>query len=118
MPSEDSSERHPRLYFPDGDVVLAAQMSPCTDDVSVQQEDVSPKYWLFRVHKFLLGHHSTTFANLFADAKATAGDMHDGVPLLQMIGDRAQDLALLLTYLYYPTLAIFFSNLDSISLCL
>ena len=96
-------EHHPDLYLPAGDVVLAARTSPSTDDLpSTRREDVTPKYWLFRVHKFLLSHHSATFANLFADASASAGEMYDGVPLVRMEGDRAQDLALLLTYMYYP----------------
>ena len=101
-------ERHPELYLLPGDVVLVARTSPNTDDLlSEEQDDAAPKYWLFRVHKFMLSHHSVAFANLFADANAASGDIYDGVPLVRMEGDRAQDLALLLTYLYYPTYYVF-----------
>ena len=93
-------ERHPDLYFPDGDVVLAVQQTPKADDPA---EGPPVKCTLFRVHKFLLKHHSTTFSNLFADADATPTEVYDDVPLAEMYGDKAEDFALLLSYLYNPS---------------
>ena len=79
----DAAQRHPRLYFADGDIILAAlrfaHHEPGGDD--------GPNYWLFRVHRFLLGHHSTVFANMFADGTAMPGETYEGVPLVEMRGD-------------------------------
>ena len=87
------AERHPTLYFPTGDVVLSASI-----------DTAGPaRTQLFRVHKFLLMHHSTTFSNMFTDATAGPGESYDGVPIIQMEGDDAEDLAKLLNYLYNPT---------------
>ncbi|KAI1787049.1 hypothetical protein LXA43DRAFT_740396 [Ganoderma leucocontextum] len=93
-------ERHPDLYFPDGDVVLAVKQTPHSDEDPL-------KYTLFRVHKFLLKHHSTTFSNFFADANAAPTEAYDGVPLAEMYGDKAEDFALLLSYLYHPSSLVF-----------
>ncbi|KAM5546236.1 hypothetical protein V8D89_000362 [Ganoderma adspersum] len=87
------AERHPTLYFPNGDVVLSASIDSAGP----------PRTQLFGVHKFLLIHHSTTFANMFTDAAAGPGETYDGVPIIQMEGDDADDLATLLNYLYNPT---------------
>ena len=91
-------ERHPYLYFPSGEVVLAVKQTPNPDEV----EDL-PKYTLFRIHQFQLQHHSVAFTNFFADADASLTEVYDGVPLVEMHGDKAEDFALLLDYLYYPT---------------
>ena len=96
LPSS-STVRHQRLYFHDGDVVLAAQTSLLTRDDS----EPSPLL-LFRVHKITLSHNSPAFANMFADASSSAGETYDGVPLVHLEGDKAEDLALLLAFLYYP----------------
>ena len=90
--TEAPPERHPTLYFSDGDVVLAASA-----------DGPPPGSQLFRVHKFLLKHHSPTFANMFLDADAETGESYDGVPMVQLQGDKAEDIALLLNYLYNPT---------------
>ena len=37
-----------------------------------------------------------------ADAAASKELSYDGVPLVQLHGDNAEDLALLMNYLYYP----------------
>ncbi|KAI1787051.1 hypothetical protein LXA43DRAFT_1031005 [Ganoderma leucocontextum] len=95
-------ERHPDLYFADGDVVLAVKQTPKSDDSHER-----PKYHLFRVYKFLLKHYLTTFANFFADANAAPTEVYDGVPLAQMHGDKAEDFALLLSYLYNPSSLVF-----------
>ncbi len=93
-----TSEQHPTLYFPNGDVVLSA-----STDSGEDPSDAPSKTQLFRVHKFLLTHHSTTFANMFTDANPGSGESHGGVPLVELHGDKAEDLALLLNYLYNPT---------------
>lgn len=100
MDSSSVLERHPDLYFADGDVVLAVKQTGTAPD---SNEDDPPKYALFRVHKFLLKHHSTTFANFFLDANAAPAEVYDGVPLAEMHGDNAEDFALLLSYLYNPS---------------
>ena len=92
-------ERHPTLYFSDGDVVIAAS----TDGATRDPESATPVSQVFRVHKFLLKHHSPTFANMFLDADAASGESYDGVPMVELQGDKAEDLALLLNYLYNPT---------------
>ncbi len=95
-------ERHPTFYIPNGDVVLAAKLTP-------QADESPPRYQLFRVHKFLLGLRSTVFSNLFADADAAASnsESYDGVPLVELHGDNAEDFALLLSYLYDPEAYVF-----------
>ena len=90
--SDNPPERHPTLYFPNGDVVLSALI-----------DGAPPRTQLFRVHKFLLMHHSTAFANMFADANPASGESYDGVPIVELHGDRSEDFALLLNYLYNPT---------------
>ena len=99
MDKQPILERHPELYFTDGDVVLAVKQTPKPDSA---ESEGRPKYTLFRVHKFLLKHHSTAFANLFDDAKAAPTEVYDGVPLAHMHGDEAGDFVLLLSYLYDP----------------
>ncbi|KAM5546263.1 hypothetical protein V8D89_000389 [Ganoderma adspersum] len=93
-------EQHPDLYFADGDVVLAVKQAP-------HLGEEPPKYTLFRVHKFLLKHNSTTFSNFFADANAAPAEVYDGVPLAEMFGDKAEDFAVLLNYLYNSSFLVF-----------
>lgn len=99
MNAKSVFEQHTDLYFPDSDVVLAVQQTP-------RPEEESLKYTLFCIHKFLLKHHSATFANLFADANtAPTPDVYDGAPqppLTKMHGDKMEDFMLLLSYLYNP----------------
>ena len=96
-------EQHPRLYFPDGDVILSARTAiPVSGLCFTESQDAPPRILLFRVHKAILSHHSPAFKNMFLDAVASAGDTYDGAPLVPMVGDRAEDLAQLLTYLYDP----------------
>ncbi|PIL28624.1 hypothetical protein GSI_08666 [Ganoderma sinense ZZ0214-1] len=99
MNSNAVLERHPELYFSDGDIVLAVKQA----DSPPQWSEYPAKYTLFRVHKFLLKHHSAPFANFLADANAAPAEIYDGVPLAEMHGDRAEDFALLLNYLYNPS---------------
>ena len=115
-------ERHPELDFSDGDVLLLALApSPPHTAAAPQGSPFSPssgtpcigaaaqastpaRYVVFRVHKFLLRHHSPVFEHLFEDATADCdgADAHDGVPVVHMPGDDAADLARILTYLYNP----------------
>ncbi len=89
-------ERHPTLYLPDGDIVLrAAKSAPAA-------KDGAQHYQLFRVHKFLLRYHSAPFGHMLADAEVGSDETYDGVPMVEMHGDRAEDLGLLLTYIYNP----------------
>ncbi len=44
----------------------------------------------------MLMHHSITFANMFADANPGCSESYDGVPMIELHGDKAVDLALLL----------------------
>ncbi|KAI0703883.1 hypothetical protein C8T65DRAFT_830892 [Cerioporus squamosus] len=89
-PNEPQVRRDAHMYFPDGDVVLRAAGS---DGVS----------HLFRVHKFLLKHHSMAFRDMFHAQDGSCSDTYDGAPVADMPGDRAEDLALLLSYLYNPS---------------
>ncbi|PIL28653.1 hypothetical protein GSI_08695 [Ganoderma sinense ZZ0214-1] len=91
------TERHLKLYFPNGDVVLSASIDSDAAPAG------PPRCQLFRVHKFLLMHHSTAFTNMFEDATAGPNESYDGVPIVKMEGDNAEDLAQLLNYLYNPT---------------
>nr|VWO97847.1 Phosphotransferase (EC [Ganoderma boninense] len=104
MISPSGFERHPDLYFSDGDVVLAVKQTPKSED---EDEERQPKYQLFRVHKFMLKLHSPAFSNFFADADATPAEVYDGVSLAEMHGDKAEDFALLLSYLYKPSSFVF-----------
>ena len=87
-------ERHPQMYFSDGDIVLAAKVS--SEPTSTAS---SPsKCQLYRVYRSVLRHNSPVFANLFADA--APGELYDDVPLVEMTGDAAEDVANLLTFIY------------------
>ncbi|KAM5544007.1 hypothetical protein V8D89_002624 [Ganoderma adspersum] len=89
-------ERHPQLYFSDGDIVLVAKVS--SKSTSTPTAGSSPQYQLYRVHRPILRHNSPVFANLFADV--APGELYDDVPLVEMIGDTAEDFATLLTFIY------------------
>lgn len=105
LPLKRECVRHPTFYFPDGDIILAAPtiMSHC----SHTGPHVSPvPEQLFRLHRFMLIHHSPVFADIFTlptPTESTAADeLYDGVPIVQM-SDRADDLASLLNVLYDPS---------------
>ncbi|GBE79345.1 hypothetical protein SCP_0205430 [Sparassis crispa] len=84
-------ERHPTLYFKSGDIVLSAPT--VSEKVSGQ---------LFRVHRFMLAHHSPVFADMFDVPPPPDEEGYDGVPLVQM-ADAAEDFASLLSVLYNPS---------------
>ncbi|KAM5545096.1 hypothetical protein V8D89_001207 [Ganoderma adspersum] len=92
-------EHHVKFYLPGGD--------------SHTKESGPPRYQLFKVHKFLLGLRSQVFHNLFADADAAApNDSYDGLPLVQLHGDKPEDLTLLLSYIYEPETFLAFRRYD------
>lgn len=74
-------ERHPLLWYDDGNIVLRAQNTA------------------FRVHRSLLGRHSPVFKDLFAFAQPSADDEIDGVPVVEL-HDSHFELADFLDVLY------------------
>ncbi|KAI0666509.1 hypothetical protein C8Q78DRAFT_984370 [Trametes maxima] len=93
MDAKLTLERHPRLYYSDGDVVLQAPF---------QSEKKTGHYELYRVHKAFLSRHSDAFANLFEDGNAGLGPSYDGQPLVEL-SDPAEDFSRLLVFLYNPS---------------
>lgn len=87
-------ERHPSLYFDDGDVVLSAPISTHMDGGRIDVQ-------YFRIHKFTMRHHSAIFRDMFALPTPASQQSYDGIPLIAMT-DSAEDLAVLLKLLYYP----------------
>ncbi|KAG1878047.1 hypothetical protein DFJ58DRAFT_648925, partial [Suillus subalutaceus] len=75
------------LYYADGSVVLLAAHAGKTH--------------AFRVHKSVLGSHSTVFADMFALPSAAEKEKHDSIDSVRMPDD-AKDLEDLLRALYYP----------------
>ncbi|TDL15799.1 hypothetical protein BD410DRAFT_777707 [Rickenella mellea] len=89
-----SPSKHKSLYFPDGDIVIKAQ------NHTGHRNKV-----LFRVHKFMLSHHSPFFKDMLAlppPVEKQPEDEIDGVQLVEM-SDRAEDIASLLEVLYDPS---------------
>lgn len=83
------TQHHPRLYFPDGDVVLSASNPRRTNVVL-----------LMRVHRLMLSHHSVVFSDMFSlPPVPEINDMYDGAPLVRM-PDAAEDLAKVVEALY------------------
>ena len=80
-------ERHPTLYFPDGDLVLCAT-KPCG---TLQA---------FRVDRVYLTRNSPVLRDMLAPAAASnMTETFDGVPLLRLADD-ANELSSLLELLY------------------
>lgn len=98
MESASSTEapRHSaQFYFPDGDIVLSAPLGCAKGEAQRLQ--------LFRVHKFLLSHHSVVFRDMFnlSTQPADASDLIDGHPVVALQDD-AKDVEELLHMLYNP----------------
>ena len=96
-------EQHPTLYFPDGDIILAVKLAPLppTDSANNATATAQDRYQVYRVHRFLLSRHSQVFANMFADA--APGAFHDGIPMVEMMGDDPEVFSQMLSFLYGPS---------------
>ena len=84
--------QHKTLFFPDGDIILAAQ-------------DTTKAIVLFRIHKFMLSRWSQVFADMFAlptNPQVQVNETYDDVAVVEMADD-AGDLEKLLGVLYDPT---------------
>ncbi|TDL15825.1 hypothetical protein BD410DRAFT_796029 [Rickenella mellea] len=93
-PSNAMGTRHEILYLATGDLVLSA--------LSNLKEHAAPV--LFRVHKFMLAHHSSIFRDMFAITAPLedCNESYDGAHVVHM-PDSAEDLEGLLKVLYDPT---------------
>lgn len=82
-------QRHPSLYFPDGDIVLCAAAK-------------SGIYQAFRVDRVYLIRSSPVLRDMLSGSSPgglTSGDVFDGVQMLRL-NDDASELANLLELLY------------------
>ena len=97
-------EQHPSLYFPDGDIILAVKLAPLPQPTSSSTHacGTGDRYRIYRVHKFLLCRHSQVFANMYVDAVPGRGS-HDGVPMVEMIGDDPEVFSQMISFLYDPS---------------
>jgi len=92
-------QKHPAFYFHDGDVALSA----CNHDGTTS---------IFRVHKFVLSHHSPVFSDMFALPQTTdSTEKYDNVVLVHM-PDAALDVETMLQILYDPSTSLPFSRND------
>lgn len=82
-------DRDSSFWFSDGNIVLAA----------ASERDSQT---LFRVHKSILAKHSPVFADMFDVPPVDEQEHYDGIPLVTMAGDKAEDWQRLLTILYTP----------------
>ena len=86
------SERHPTLYYDDGNVVLSGRT-----------QQGHRQY--FRVHKSIIARHSPVLADLFAIppllAQGTFAEAYEGVVHVQM-PDSAEELTSFLNMFYDP----------------
>ncbi|KAH9948096.1 hypothetical protein B0H21DRAFT_263908 [Amylocystis lapponica] len=105
LPIDNSPQvvHHPTLYFSNGDIILSAPT------VASGGNTVLPRQ-LFRVHRFILSHHSHVFADMFSlpipeNAGNAVNEMYERAPLIAL-SDDASDLASLLSALYDPSTVI------------
>ncbi|KAL0960230.1 hypothetical protein HGRIS_011864 [Hohenbuehelia grisea] len=104
----------PFLYFPDGNIVLAAagpvqnpgrydSDSESEDGSSIDSEEARKTVTLFRIHRSLLSMHSRVFRDMFAlCSEGSGGQTWDGVPFIPMFDDDAQDASNFLRVIYDP----------------
>ncbi|TDL17682.1 hypothetical protein BD410DRAFT_901352 [Rickenella mellea] len=86
----DGTQCHAFLYFPDADLVLSAPL-----------KRTGGGHMIFRVHRFMLSHHSVVFKDMLSLPPETTVEMYDNAPLVHM-PDAAEDLESLLKVLYNP----------------
>lgn len=100
----DTFQRHPVLYFADGNVCLSATHGlaahVCTE-VNEVHVPAQPLEIVFRVHQSVLSLHSPIFKDLFAlPSPPEVNDTYDKAPLVRM-PDRADELEALLKAFYF-----------------
>lgn len=105
----DTFQRHPVLYFADGNVCLSAthglvaHVSSPTPSTEVNEVHVpaQPLEIVFRVHQSVLSLHSPIFKDLFAlPSPPEVNETYDKAQLVRM-PDRADDLESLLKAFYF-----------------
>lgn len=88
--STPSLKHHDALYFPDGDIVLSADVT----------KGISRSTILLRVHRFMLSHNSVIFRDMFSvPTNPEVNEVYDGVSVVRM-SDNGEDLACLIGALY------------------
>jgi len=90
MPVALNSDRHPTLYFPDGNLVILCK-----------NHEGKPTY--FRVHKTVMARDSPVFADMFSVPLPPDGKegLFDGAPLVEFPDD-SQDMITFLKCFYEP----------------
>ncbi|KAI0697580.1 hypothetical protein BC835DRAFT_1413616 [Cytidiella melzeri] len=88
--SELDGQRHPSLYFTDGDIVISA-----TSRAKSYTE-------LYRVDRIFLARHSPVFKDMFSLGKGRDDEQYDGAPRVHLPED-AEDVAALLGALYHTS---------------
>ena len=92
--SPSTLKKHPTLYFPTGDVIIRA--------IAKFDDGLPSGTHLFRVHTFLLAHHSPVLADMFTlPATSNTNEAFDGVPVIDFHDD-ANDIEGLLKVFYNP----------------
>lgn len=100
---------HDRFNFFDGNIILQAtgiiRQSALESPQEERSEDPgqmpASHSWLFRVHKGVLAVHTGAFRDMFSlPGSGADNDLIDGLPVVYM-RDTANDVANLLTVMYY-----------------
>lgn len=100
-----SRTAHATFYFPDGDVILESAPKFPRIDVPPDSTPDPPCTTLFRVHRWLLAHHSPIFCDMFSlpyPPEGSGDELADGVPVIKMM-DAAEDLESIVRIFYNPT---------------
>ena len=107
--SSSTSQTHSTLYFPTGDVIIRA-IAKNINEPSVTH--------LFRVHTFMLAHHSPVLADMFTlPVTSNANEQLDGVPVIDFPDD-AKDVEGLLKVFYNPEYVLYFPRMYQFPLSL
>lgn len=104
----DTFQRHPVLYFTDGNVCLSATYgaaahapSPTPSTEVAVHAPAQHLEIVFRVHQSVLSLHSPIFKDLFAlPSPPEVNEIYDKAPLVRM-PDQADDLEALLKAFYF-----------------